>query len=176
VRYGSHLGVRAMMLAACVLGFGSCNRERPGHSGGQPAVPRVWPLPPEAFRLEWKAHTIPALMSAAGNERVSVTVRNASAVPWLDPISTGNHPPLAGAVRLGYRWWSGSSPTPVAEPPTRADFDRPVAPGESATVSIVVTAPNDPGDYTLQLDLLQELVTWFEPQGADQLLVAVRVR
>jgi hypothetical protein len=162
------------LLAAGLACLGSCGRERPAPS--KPARPRVSPLPPEAFRLEWKAHTIPSVMKAGARERVSVTVRNSSAVTWPAPSSTGRQPPQQGAVRLGYRWWSVSSPTAVAEPVARADFDRSVPAGKSATVGIVVTAPTAPGDYTLQLDLLQELVAWFEPQGADQLLVPVQVR
>ena len=172
------LGARRIVLAAGLLGLGACGRERTGPepSGGPPALPVVRALPPEAFRLEWTAHTIPPVMKARDSQRVSVTVRNSSAVPWPALTSTGNQPPQAGAVRLAYRWWSGSSPLPVVEPGTRADLDRPVAAGESATLGIVVTAPSVPADYVLQLDLLQELVSFFEPHGADQLLVAVQVR
>ena len=172
-------GARRIVLAAVVLlGLGACGRDRPGPGpgGGPPAPPVVRALPAEAFRLEWTAHTIPPVMKARASERVSVTVRNSSTVAWPAVTSTGNQPPQAGAVRLAYRWWWASSPLPVVEPGTRADFDRTVAPGESAALAIVVTAPSVPADYVLQLDLLQELVTFFEPHGADQLLVAVQVR
>jgi hypothetical protein len=37
------------------------------------------------------------------------------------------------------------------------------------------TAPAEPGDYTLQLDLCQELVSWFDPKGGAKLLVPVKV-
>jgi len=169
---------RRMMLVGALLALGACGRERPGaeRAGGRPAPPVVRALPPEGFRVAWTAHTIPPVMKAGAAQRVSVTIQNSSSVPWPSVTSTGNQPPQAGAVRLGYRWWSASSPTPIAEPSSRADLDRAVAPGESATVSIVVTAPVVADDYTLQLDLLQELVTWFEPRGADQLLVPVQVR
>jgi hypothetical protein len=42
-------------------------------------------------------------------------------------------------------------------------------------MAIEVNAPAEPGDYKLQLDLLQELVSWFEPHGAQKLLVPVKV-
>jgi hypothetical protein len=43
-------------------------------------------------------------------------------------------------------------------------------------MAIEVTAPPAAGEYQLQLDLCQELVSYFEPKGADRLLVPVTVK
>jgi len=51
----------------------------------------------------------------------------------------------------------------------------PLAPGASTALAVQVTAPAQPGDYQLQLDLCQELVSWFEAKGAVQLLAPVKV-
>jgi hypothetical protein len=150
-----------------IMAAGSCARERP-------APPR--PLPDEAFRVEWSAHTVPATMKPGSRTPVTVTFKNLGPVPWLDPASTGSQPPQAGAVRLSYSWWWPRSPLPVNGSRARVDLPRPLAPGESATVTLVVAAPAEPGAYTLQIDLLQELVAWFEAKGAAQLLVPVRVQ
>jgi hypothetical protein len=42
-------------------------------------------------------------------------------------------------------------------------------------MAVEVVAPPEPGEYRLQLDLLQELVAWFEDKGAPRLLVPIRV-
>ena len=163
-----HRTVRPGLLwIASIMAAGSCARELP-------APPR--PLPDEAFRVEWSAHTVPGTMKAGSSTPVRVTFRNLGPVPWLDAASTGSQPPQAGAVRLSYRWWWPRSPLPVMGSLARLDLPRPVAPGESATLTLVVAAPAEPGAYTLQIDLLQELVAWFEAKGAAQLRVAVRVQ
>ena len=58
----------------------------------------------------------------------------------------------------------------------RADLRQPLRPGDSATLSIPVRAPKKPGEYQLQFDLVQELVSWFEEKGAPPLRVPVTVR
>ena len=57
----------------------------------------------------------------------------------------------------------------------RADLSQPLAPGQSATLTAEVTAPNQPGDYEIQLDLVHETITWFEWKGAPKLVVKLKV-
>ena len=158
--------VRATVWVAIVTA-GSC--------GPKPPAFRPAGLPDQAFRVEWMSHAVPARMGAGSSVPVSVTFKNLGPVPWLDPASTGNTPPHHGAVRLGYRWWWPRSPLPVAGSSARADLQRPLPPGESATLTLLVTAPAAAGSYTLQFDLVQEFVSWFEAKGAAQLVVPVRV-
>jgi hypothetical protein len=134
------------------------------------------PLPDEAFRVEWTANKVPKVMRAGSSGTVSVTIKNLSQVPWLDPKSTGNEPPEAGAVRLAYRWVPASPGTPASYAPSRADLEAPLQPGQSATLSLLVTAPAVPGEYRLQFDLVQELVDWFERKDASRLLIPVHVQ
>jgi len=39
-------------------------------------------------------------------------------------------------------------------------------PGEETEVPLVITAPKDPGEYTLEIDLVQEQVAWFSEKGS----------
>jgi hypothetical protein len=50
-----------------------------------------------------------------------------------------------------------------------------VAPGESVTLPLIVTAPATPGNYVLEIDALQESITWFGDKGSPTLLAAVTV-
>jgi len=141
-----------------------------------PSQRPVRPLPDGAYRVEWVADTVPRTMRPGASANVTVTLKNVSSTLWPNPRSSGYEPPGAGAVRLGHRWWSTSSPVPISESPSRADLERPVGPGESVSLQVVVTAPTPPGEYRLQFDLVQELVAWFEAKGAPTLLVPVRIR
>lgn len=140
-------------------------------------APRVQPLPPEAFRVEWGVPSVPPVLKAGETRDVTVTFRNASPAVWPDPRSTGGASAGSGvgAVRLAYRWWSADAPIPVVDYADRTDLSRPLRPGESATLAVKLAVPRTPGDYELQFDLCQELVAWFEPRRAKRLILPVRV-
>jgi uncharacterized membrane protein len=46
------------------------------------------------------------------------------------------------------------------------DSAKDLKPGEETEVPLVITAPKDPGEYTLEVDLLQEQVAWFSDKGS----------
>jgi hypothetical protein len=47
--------------------------------------------------------------------------------------------------------------------------------GEETEVPLVITAPKDPGEYTLEVDLLQEQVSWFSDKGSPTAKVKITV-
>jgi hypothetical protein len=163
--------VLALAPLLIVASFGACSRD-PG--GG----PKIKPLPKTGFRVEWVGRpNIPATIPAGHIFPVTVTVKNTGDQVWLDPDSSDATPYAAGSVRLGYRWLR---PSEVKAPnmgyaEARGDLLKPLSPDDSASLTVQVTAPPEPGDYKLQLDLCQELVSWFEPKGAAPLLVLVKV-
>jgi hypothetical protein len=143
---------------------------------GDPSPPPrpVRPLPDQAFHVEWMRHDVPDVMKRGASVQVTVTFKNVSPLPWPDPDSSSYEPPVAGAVRLSYRWWPASSPTPSTWA-SRADLTRLLRPGQAATLTLPVTAPAAPGDYRLQIDLIQEMAYAFGDKGAERLMVPVRV-
>jgi hypothetical protein len=171
------------MTAALGIVAASCRGGKPAPEQsyipvpGNPSPPSrpVRPLPDQAFDVEWMRHDVPDVMRPGASVQVTVTFKNVSPLPWPDPDSSSYEPPAAGAVRLSYRWWPVSAPTP----PTwagRADLTRLLQPGQAATLTLPVTAPGTPGDYRLQIDLIQEMAYSFGEKGARQLMVPVRVR
>jgi hypothetical protein len=98
---------------------------------------------------------IPALAAAAGSAiTIPVAIMNTGSLTW-DPaqkfalayhVSTA-----AGSVLV----WNG----------TRTQLAGPVAPGQTVLVNAQVQAPAQPGVYGIQIDLVQEGVTWFSGQS-----------
>ena len=158
-----------LAIPGLILLAGACGRV------SSPPAEGVNSLPDSAFHVTWGAAEVPRSMQAGGIALASVTFKNASPDIWPDRRSAGGSPPGAGAVRLSYRWWTAGSPLPTPYE-ARADLRTPLRPGDSATLSILVKAPSQPGEYRLQFDLVQELVAWFEDKGVASPRIPVSVR
>ncbi|MBI2911205.1 MAG: hypothetical protein HYY05_03615, partial [Chloroflexi bacterium] len=97
------------------------------------------------------------------------TLRNGGKRLWQ---ATGR--PL---FRLGYHWYreDGSQyPQPI-EDDRRTSLPRDVGTGESVSLAAAITAPREPGVYTLKWDMVHEGTTWFADAGADPLPVRITV-
>jgi hypothetical protein len=95
----------------------------------------------------------------------------------LDPKNADISGSGAGAVRLGYRWWSKGASAPMGDYATpRGDLSSPLLPGKTAVLAVEVTAPATTGEYRLQLDLCQEMVAWFDLKEADKSFTNVTVK
>ena len=165
----------SLLVALLSVAAGSCSRspERGLALFSSQPAPAVQPLPDEGFRVEWVSNTVPGTVKAGSRTPVRITFKNVGAAVWLDPASTGNRPPDAGAVRIAYRWLpSGRRPLGYEG---RVNLASPLPPGQSVTLDVSVSAPSEPGAYRLQFDLVQEFVAWFQGMDAPRLIVPVRV-
>ena len=144
----------------------------------RPTPGPMQPLADSGFVIGWGVPGVPANVTAGQRFAAAVLVENQSDQLWLDPQNADTARSGAGAVRLTYRWWKkGDDKTPaVNDQGARGDLTAPLPPGRAAVMAIEVTAPPAAGEYQLQLDLCQELVSYFEPKGADRLLVPVTVK
>jgi hypothetical protein len=79
-----------------------------------------------------------------------------------------------GKVRLGWRWFRGNERMPFKE--GRKDLQYDVFPGQAYQFKARINAPQEPGEYTLELGLVCELLTWFSDRGVAPLNLDVRVQ
>jgi len=49
-------------------------------------------------------------------------------------------------------------------------------PGEEAVVPLKITAPPAAGDYILEIDLVQEGITWFKDRGSQPFRTRIKVQ
>ena len=169
-------GIAACGIAALTL---ACAESEPEAAvQARPTPGPMQPLADSGFVIGWGVPGVPATVTAGQRFAAAVLVENQSDQLWLDPQNADTARSGAGAVRLTYRWWKkGDDKTPaVNDQGARGDLTAPLPPGRAAVMAIEVTAPPAAGEYQLQLDLCQELVTFFEPKGADKLLVPVTVK
>jgi 4-amino-4-deoxy-L-arabinose transferase-like glycosyltransferase len=133
--------------------------------------PRTYaPLGAGGFRAELSATDPPARLRAKEQAIVRVVVRNAGGWVWLArergaspfQLSAGDH-------------WLDAAGDMVANDDGRAPLLRDLRPGEQTELRLVVNAPRRAGDYLLEIDMLQEGVSWFGPKGSKTLRLPVRV-
>lgn len=104
-------------------------------------------------------------LPAAGLVSVPVTITNASVRTW----------PANGAtpVSVSYHWLSATSSDMIIFDGLRTRLPTDLAPGEQVPIALQVKAPAQAGAYRLQIDLIQEKVTWFSARtGATTVLTA----
>jgi hypothetical protein len=135
---------------------------------GPPRQPA--PLADADFRAELRAVEVPARAAAKARVDVRVAVRNAGGAVWLArerglsplQLSAANH-------------WLDPSGRPVTNDDGRGALPHDLRPGEEAEITFAVNAPRRPGVYLLEIDMLQEGVSWFALKGSGTLRVPVKV-
>jgi hypothetical protein len=124
-------------------------------------------LPDSGFKAQITLPGAPAKLRAGQQERVQVNIKNASEVFWWarggeQNERTDNKFYLAA----GDRWFKADGTTLVTDMDGRHGLLKDLKPGEETEVPLLVTAPKEPGEYILEVDLVQEQVGWFSDKGS----------
>jgi len=96
-----------------------------------------------------------------------VTVENRSWRAWQSDAE-------GAPVHLSYHWLDARGRVVVADG-LRTRLPRAIAPGATATVAFRIEAPGSPGDYILEIDLVEESVSWFTEAGVPGLRVRTQI-
>jgi len=108
----------------------------------------------ETHDIEYEGY-IPTFLCSGEKNYIKFTLKNTSSFTWP---STGKFP-----VRVGYHWFpKGEQPEPKWDDGGRTTLSSDVVPGESVTVVVKVNAPEVIGWYFLQIEAVQEGITWFQ--------------
>ena len=75
-------------------------------------------------------------------------------------------------INMGNRWISAGTSAEDNRAAMKADLP----PGGEVEMTLTVNAPRAPGEYTLEIDMVHEGVTWFKERGARPLQLRVRVQ
>ncbi len=130
------------------------------------------PSPTREFPL--RALLMSSVESLAGeaSEQLSLVVRveNTGREPWPTP----HRADVKYTVRLGNHWLDAAG-SMYQEDDARTPLPRGLAPGEALELPIVVNLPNEPGEYILELDMVQEAVAWFGHHGSPTVRLPARV-
>jgi hypothetical protein len=99
---------------------------------------------------------------------VTLQVTNTGQGLWLAEANDDR-----GEVRLGWRWYRGNETMPFQEGRKNLPYD--IFPGQTYEFNITIEAPLEAGEYTLEVGLVCELLTWFSDRGVSPFKFIVRV-
>lgn len=128
------------------------------------------PLPEDAFRAEITLADPPASMRAGGRATLRVTVGNASDFAWPGRTWSSD----AFQIGIGNHWLDAEG-REVIHDDGRAPLASDLRPGERREMELTINAPKEPGEYTLEVDVLQEGVSWFALKGSKTSRTRIRV-
>ena len=116
----------------------------------------------QAAKVEWRLADCPTQTAAGKEFTVGVRLANHSA------LMLNSYPPHP--VSLSYHWKDVQTRQTLVQEGIRSPLATAVAPGADETYEATVLAPEQAGDYLLEMTLIQENVRWFEEVRADLLL------
>ena len=104
----------------------------------------------------------------AGQEfTADVTIINVSADDWTQR--------LVHQLNVGNHWLSANGETEIVHDDGRARLPGRLRPGEGVMLRLDMKAPEEPGMYLLELDVVQEGIRWFRDVGCEPCRVPVQV-
>jgi hypothetical protein len=110
----------------------------------------------------------PLVMHPGEKAAIHCKVKNLGAATW-PAVGTKD---FRYQMNLGDRWISGGTSAEDSRVAMKADLP----PGGETELTLTVTAPRAPGEYTLMIDMVHEGVAWFKERGGRPLELRVRVQ
>lgn len=128
------------------------------------------PLPDTAFRARLSLKNPITILRAGEHHDLSVLVTNESGTVWparersggTYQVSAGNH-------------WLDQAGNVLVNDDGRMALLEDLRPAQQAELKLTVNAPKKAGSYVLEIDMLQEGVSWFGLKGSPTLRLPVRV-
>lgn len=170
----------AVLLLLTGLAAVACRDEAINPAGPKPTQPgakvNAGPLPSDGYKAEITITSPPATMRPGQKETIRVKVKNASNVQWYSHGGEINtNPDNRFYLAAANRWMKPDGKTLVTNMDGRYGLGKDLKPGEVDDVPLQITAPKVPGEYLLEVDLVQEAVAWFSDKGSTTAKAKVTV-
>lgn len=157
-------------------GTGDANAARNGNANNNNAgqtvnVQEGAPIAENAYKAQITLAAEPSKLKRGQKETIKVRVKNASDSRW---VVSGADEGIKGRVAVGNNWLDAGGQL-LTNMDGRYGLPADLEAGEEVEVPLVITAPKAAGEYILELDLVQEGITWFHDKGSPTLKTKVRV-
>jgi hypothetical protein len=129
-------------------------------------------MPANGFKATITLPEPPVSLQPGQKLQLKVKVKNVSDVVWP---AHGRAADGFFQVNLGNNWYDERNVRIEKNPYVRSGLPHDLQPNEEVEIPLNITAPSNPGQYTLQIDLVQEMVAWFSEKGSTAPKFKVKV-
>jgi hypothetical protein len=152
------------------------NPASPGQSATAPVVSKTpGPLPERGFKAQVTGPDSPLKLQVGQKENIKVKVKNMSEVIWWQRGGeTNDRSDNKFYIAVGNRWLDKDGMR-TTDMEGHNGIPKDLKPGDETEMSLLITAPKEPGEYTIGLDMVQESVAWFGDKGSPTTKVKVTV-
>jgi uncharacterized membrane protein len=163
---GAAMFAAIVTVASC--GGGATNPQPPGNVKEAEKIVAEGrasgPMPDGAFKAGITVNDPPTKMRPGQKSVLTVKVKNLGTAPWPahGRLNDGFY-----QVNLGDNWFDSKDKRLVNHTYVRSGLPNDVKPGDEVQVQLTITAPEARGDYSIQIDLVQEMVAWFAEKGSS---------
>jgi len=106
---------------------------------------------------------------------INIKVKNTSDVIWYQRGGlTTDRSDNKFYIAAGNRWLDKDGKL-TSETEAHNGIPKDLKPGEETEMTLQITAPKQPGEWTMQLDMVQEGVNWFSERGSPVTNIKVQV-
>ena len=163
----------------CVIMAASCTPQPATDTGSSTNAPVAsktpGPLPDRGYRAQITLPDAPLKLRVGQKETITLKIKNTSDVIWWAVggeksdrsdnkfyIAVGNH-------------WLDKDGKRTSDLEGHNGLKKDLRPGEETEMTLEITAPKEAGEYTLELDMVQEGVSWFGDKGSPTTKAKVTV-
>ena len=164
--------------------FAGCQPKQPGanspaNNAQQTKAPsqqkQAGPLPDSGFRAQITAPDPPQRLRTGQVTIINIKVKNTSDVIWYQRGGvTTDRTDNKFYIAAGNRWLDKDGKL-TSETEGHNGIPKDLKPGEETEMTLQITAPKQPGEWTMQLDMVQEGVNWFSERGSPVTNIKVQV-
>ncbi len=121
-----------------------------------------------AYSAQYKDVNTPTSVASGESFEADLIVKNTGYMDWIHDIG-------AGRVALGTHWLNRDTREVIVWDGPRALLPETLKHGDEAELTIAVKAPDRPGRYVLQYDMVHEGFSWFSEKGVIALEINIDV-
>ena len=167
-------GAAAIFAAGCKKATGPT--PPPGQTGKAPVVSKTpGPLPDKGFKAQITLPEGPLKLRVGQKETINVKIKNTSDVVWWQRGGeTSDRSDNKFYIAVGNRWLDKDGKR-TSDTEGHNGIPKDLKPGDEMDVPLLITAPQEAGEYTIELDMVQEGVAWFAEKGSPTTKAKVTV-
>lgn len=128
------------------------------------------PLVDSGFKAQITVANPPVKLARGQRQELTVRVKNTSSATWPMQGRAGDG---LYQVNLGDHWINTEGKDVKVD--ERLALPRAVKPGEEVEMSLTIVAPVKPGNFTVEIDMVQEGVAWFTQKGSQPERLKIKV-